>query len=101
MCLIFMKEFRSFKNSKLMQCHIYNRLLFLKSQKNYILLKGSPRSQKKKQLSCYLHKIQFLVEALASFVMYLTKSRRGRFLQKHKGEVIFLPKAHFCTHVLK
>lgn len=45
----------------------------------------------------YLHKIQFLIEAPASFVMYLTKSRIGRFLQKHDNEVIFLPKAKFIV----
>lgn len=46
-------------------------------------------------------KIQFLIEALASFVMGLTKSRIGRFLQKRKNEAIFLPKAYFCISVLK
>ena len=45
------------------------------------------------KIPCYLHKIQFFTEAFASFVKHLTKSRIGHFLQKHKDEVIFLPKA--------
>jgi len=45
MCLIFMKVFRSFKNSKLVQCRMYKRLLFLKyTEKNCIPLKAITRS---------------------------------------------------------